>query len=373
MHYLALFIEAVVVWFALRRVALIAGALMPGRPLDAGSPADLPSVAVLVAAKDEERNLPALFAALDRLDYPAACVTFSIASNGSVDTTAEMCKAWVKSRSSAFAYVLETPGKAAALAMANAPASDLIVTFDADTPPRVDCLRRLVPAFADPRVAAAGGYCAPSNARESLVSRYSALEYWVHHLVNLSGKDRWNLGPIPSANLAGYRRGALAGIGGFLPGVADDVSTALRLLAAGYRTRYVVTAIVDTPLVTSLEQLTAQRRRWSANLNYAVGSVRGMETLSVAAGYLDRIAFVLCLLLAIGRWVPAPFVLVYPGVVLAAMVTALARAGQASRIPEFLVVAFLMAPVDVWLSLPPLDRRRVVAWKPPGRSASREK
>jgi cellulose synthase/poly-beta-1,6-N-acetylglucosamine synthase-like glycosyltransferase len=160
----------------------------------------------------------------------------------------------------------------------------------------------------------------------------------------------------------------LAAVGGFLPGAADDVSTALRLLAAGHKTRYVVNAIVDTPLVTSLDQLTAQRRRWSANLNCAVGSARGMETLSVAAGYLDRIVFVLTVLLATGGWVSVPFLLVYPSVLLASLITAIVRAGHARRAPEFLAVALLMAPVDVWLSFLPLDRGRIVVWKPPRRS-----
>jgi cellulose synthase/poly-beta-1,6-N-acetylglucosamine synthase-like glycosyltransferase len=375
MHYVAVLVEALILWFTLRRVALIVGAIVPRRPLPMDGPATLPSVAVLVAARDEESNLPALFDALDHLDYPSGQVTFSIASNGSSDGTAGLLQAWERSRCNVLGYVLETPGKAAALslALASAPPSDLIVTFDADTPPRPDCLRRLVPAFADARVAAAGGYCAPANATESIVSRYSALEYWVHHLVNLSGKDRWNLGPIPSANIAGYRRAALVKVGGFLPGVADDVSTAMRLLAAGYQTRYVVDAIVDTPLVTTLHQFTAQRRRWSANLNYAAGSVRGLETLSVAAGYLDRIVFVLCLALAVGGWVRVPFLLIYPGVLLVATITAVARAGHARRILEFLGVALLMAPVDVWLSLPPLNRSRIHSWKPPGRSGALEK
>jgi len=349
------------------------GALLPRRPL--GFAPNLPSVAVLVAARDEETNLPALFAALERLEYPAGQVTFSIASNGSTDHTSDLLTAWAESRENAFVYVLETAGKAAALAtaMSNAPPSDLIVTIDADAPPRPDCLRHLVPAFADARVAAAGGYCAPSNAMASIVSRYSALEYWVHHLVNLSGKDRWNLGPIPSGNLAAYRREALAAVGGFLSGAADDVSTALRLLAVGHKTRYVVNAIVDTPLVTSLDQLIAQRRRWSANLNCAVGFARGMETVSVAAGYLDRIVFVLTVLLATGGFVPVPFLLVYPSVLLAAMVTGIVRAGHARRAPEFLAVALLMAPVDVWLSFLPLDRRRIATWKPPRRSSTHAK
>src|SRR6202049_3769338 len=373
MHIAALCVEAVLMWFALRRLVMIVGALLPRRPL--GFAPNLPSVAVLVAARDEETNLPALFAALERLEYPAGQVTFSIASNGSTDHTSDLLTAWAESRENAFVYVLETAGKAAALAtaMSNAPPSDLIVTIDADTPPRPDCLRHLVPAFADARVAAAGGYCAPSNAMASIVSRYSALEYWVHHLVNLSGKDRWSLGPIPSGNLAAYRREALAAVGGFLSGAADDVSTALRLLAVGHKTRYVVNAVVDTPLVTSLDQLIAQRRRWSANLNCAVGLARGMETLSVAAGYLDRIVFVLTVLLATGGFVPVPFLLVYPSVLLAAMVTGIVRAGHARRAPEFLAVALLMAPVDVWLSFLPLDRRRIATWKPPRRSSTHAK
>jgi biofilm PGA synthesis N-glycosyltransferase PgaC len=254
--------------------------------------------------------------------------------------------------------------------MAEAPASDLIVTFDADCVPRRDALRLLAAAFADQRVGAAGGLCTPSNALASIVSRYSSLEFWVHHLVNLSGKDFWRLSPVPSAAIAAYRRDALVQVGGFLAGVADDVSTTFRILGAGYTSRYVVQAVVESPVVTTLRELTAQRRRWSANLHRGAVSARGLETLAVASGYLDRVLFAVCVLLAIAGVIPWLVPVVYLSAMLASILTALVRAGYARRIPEFLAVAVLMAPVDLWLSLPALGRDKVLVWNPPGRSGS---
>jgi len=370
LHFLVVIIEGWLLVLALRRIALLAGAWLPPKP--PSPPSSWPRLAVLIPARNEEGILPQVLDALSHLDYPTLRISFILVSDGSTDRTPELFARWAHGRANVSVVVLEGVGKSVALgiALAEAPPSDIVVTFDADTLPRPDSLRRLVAPFTDPRVAAAGGLCLPSNPRESLVSRYSALEYWVHHFVNLSGKDRWRLGPVPSANIAAYRRDALMQVGGFLPGVADDVSTTLRILAAGYKSRYMVDAVAETHMVTTLSQLVAQRRRWSANLHRAAPSARGIETLIVAAGYLDRIVFAFCMLLAIGGAIPLFVVAIYASVLLISVITAIARAGYATRIPEFLVVAALMAPVELWLSLPVLGRRRVLTWSPPGRSPS---
>jgi cellulose synthase/poly-beta-1,6-N-acetylglucosamine synthase-like glycosyltransferase len=370
LHFLVVIAEGLLMVFALRRILLLSGAWLPPIPL--APPSSWPSLAVLIPARNEERILPRVLDALSHLDYPTDRISFILVSDGSSDRTPELFALWAQGRPNVKVLILEGVGKAVALgaALAEAPLSDIVVTFDADTLPRPDSLRRLVASFTDPRVAAAGGLCLPSNPRESIVSRYSALEYWVHHFVNLSGKDRWRMGPVPSANIAAYRRDALIQVGGFLPGVADDVSTTLRILAAGYKSRYIVDAVAETQVVTTLSQLTAQRRRWAANLHHAAPSARGIETMIVAAGYVDRVVFALCMLLAMVGAIPLFVVVVYAGVLLASVITAVGRAGYAMRIPEFLAVAALMAPVELWLSLPILGRGRVLTWRPPGRSPS---
>lgn len=363
--------EALLFAFALRRIALILGAWLPRKP--SSPPQSLPAVAVLVPARNEESNLPSLFQALTRLEYPAELVSFTLVNDGSSDRTAQLLTAWAATPQNVRVAHIETGGKSAALAaaMAQAPASDLIVTFDADCVPSPDALRNLAAAFADPRVGAAGGLCRPSNPLVSIVSRYSSLEFWVHHFVNLSGKDRWGMDPVPSACIAAYRRDALVHVGGFLPGVADDVSTTLRILAAGYKSRYIVNAVVESSTVTTISQLIAQRRRWSANLHHGAGSVRGIETLVVASGYLDRIVFAACVVLAIAGAASWFVVAFYVAAILTSMITGLVRAGYAKRIPEFFAVAAIMAPVELWLSLPVGGPARVQAWNPPGRSPSK--
>jgi GT2 family glycosyltransferase len=337
-------------------------------------PGETPSVLVLVAARDEEASLPAFLAALDRLDYPAGRLAFGLISDGSSDRTPETMTAWADGRSNARSLVIEkSVGKAAALrlAMAQAPPSELVVTYDADGPPRPDSLRLLVAPFADPKVGLAGGRCAPANPEVSLVSRYSALEHWVHHLVNLAGKDRWNLGPIPSGIHAAYRRSALESIGGFEPGLADDVPTALRLMAAGWRARYVVDACVDTRVVTATGDFVRQRRRWSSNLRSAARCGRGIEPLVVAAGYLDRLVLAAGVGLAIAGTTPPALVAAYLSTVLASVILAIARAGYARSIPAFLWSAAAMLPLELWVSFGALGGRSAGDWTAPGREAVR--
>ncbi len=355
---------------AVRRAVFLLGVLIPRRPPPAADP---PSVLILAAARDEETNLPAFLDALDRLDYPADRIHFALVSDGSRDRTPEILDAWAKRRTNARCIVLEkSVGKAGALrlAMAQPPATELAVTYDADGPPRPGSLRRLVSVFADPRAGVAGGSCVVSNAAASIVSRYSALEHWVHHRINLTGKDHWNLGPIPSGIHAAYRREALESVGGFEPGLADDVPTALRLMSAGWRARYVPDAFVDTHVVTTVRDFVAQRRRWSSNLKSAAGLGRGLEPLVVAAGYLDRLVLAAAIALAIAGWTPPALVGSYLGLLLAAIVLAIAKAGHARAIPLFLVSAIIMIPVELWVSLGAISGRSIASWNAPGRQGA---
>lgn len=57
-------------------------------------PSEWPAVSVLVAARNEERDLPDLLKSLDRLDYPADRIQFLFADDQSVDRTPELLEGW---------------------------------------------------------------------------------------------------------------------------------------------------------------------------------------------------------------------------------------------------------------------------------------
>src|SRR5579862_5671658 len=107
--------------FAARRALLAAAALAPRRP---SPPLDrLPSVALVVPARNEAASLPRLLAALDRLDYPELSIVF--ADDGSTDDTPALLAAWADGRERTTILTLPSRGQAAALnsAVAAAPPS----------------------------------------------------------------------------------------------------------------------------------------------------------------------------------------------------------------------------------------------------------
>ncbi len=202
----------------------------PARAPGAGE--HLPSVAVIVAAHDEEAVIERRVANLRALDYPADRLEVVVASDASGDRTEELAAA-------AGARVIRNPrgGKVAAQDRAVRETDSEIVAFsDANATWAPDALRRLVAPFADPAVAyvcgrlsleAAGG----SN-REGL--------YWRYELALREAESR--LGGVTGGNGAIYavRRSDYVEVD---PRFGHDLSLPYLLVQRGRRALYEPSAV----------------------------------------------------------------------------------------------------------------------------------
>ncbi len=131
-----------------------------------------PSVAVIIAAHDEESVIERRIANLRALDYPGDRLQIVVTSDASTDRTEELAEA-------AGARVIRNPrgGKVAAQDRAVRESSSDIVAFsDANATWAPDALRKLVAPFADPAVAYVCGQlrleAADGSNREGLYWRY---------------------------------------------------------------------------------------------------------------------------------------------------------------------------------------------------------
>jgi cellulose synthase/poly-beta-1,6-N-acetylglucosamine synthase-like glycosyltransferase len=106
----------------------------------------IPKVSVLVAARNEERDLPALLRSFDKLDYPQGQIEFLIADDQSEDQTAQIIEEWVQkafnrkliSIQSDQRNLFQKNGKANALAILGQVASGEFFFFtdaDCEVPP----------------------------------------------------------------------------------------------------------------------------------------------------------------------------------------------------------------------------------------------
>lgn len=116
-----------------------------------------PTVSVVLAVHNEERNIARKIENLLSMDYPAAKLQIVVVSDGSTDRTEEITTGF-EGRRVTLVRIDRQGGKAAALNSGVHRASGEVVLF-CDARQRIDpgALRALVPLFADPQVGAVSG------------------------------------------------------------------------------------------------------------------------------------------------------------------------------------------------------------------------
>ena len=374
---LAALVATALACFSLRRIGLLVAALLPRRAVTGA--VTLPSVLLVVAARDEADCVDSLLAALEAIDYPAERLFTVLVDDCSTDQTGDRFDQWAARRPRALSLRLPThAGKHQAQREGmTAEAGEIIVTCDADVRPRPDCLRRLTEAFADEGVGAAAAFVAPENATATPIARYAAVESWVHQLVTSAGKDRLDLNPPAPGGCSAYRRSALEQIGWFGPEPGADVRVTAALTRAGWRTRFVPEAVAETAVVQRWRDYWHQHIRWGRNLFSSAGAgervsrsvplARRVEAWMTAAGYADRLVLLLALPLIAARRLTSRFAALYLAIVTGEVCVALAKARVARDGHRFLLWTGALFALDVVASVAAaaahlLGRPR--AWRP---------
>jgi cellulose synthase (UDP-forming) len=139
---------------------------------------------------------------------------------------------------------------------------DIVVVFDIDHVPEPDFLERSVGYFANPRIGFVQVMLTFSNSQESWVAK-AAVE---------TSSDFYNptsLGAhgMGSATLMGsnalMRRTALESIGGYQPGLAEDLATSIALHAAGWQSAYVAEPLAPGLAPPSFFSWFIQQLKWA--------------------------------------------------------------------------------------------------------------
>jgi cellulose synthase/poly-beta-1,6-N-acetylglucosamine synthase-like glycosyltransferase len=162
--------------------ALVAARVLP-RPV-AKSEDYLPSVAVIVAAYNEEDSIERRIANLRALDYPAELLEIIVTSDASSDRTEELAEA-------AGVRVIRNPrgGKVAAQdAAVRATDAEVVAFSDANCTWAPDALRKLVRNLADPKVA----YVCGALRLEDASGGNKEGVYWRYELVTRESESRLN-------------------------------------------------------------------------------------------------------------------------------------------------------------------------------------
>jgi 1,2-diacylglycerol 3-beta-glucosyltransferase len=265
----ALLTESVFVVYFVRHLLLAVSAMQGASVHPKGGETDgsfQPLVTVLVACKDEAMVVGGLVESLLALDYPPDRLQVVVVDDGSTDGTGRLLDTLSASRPRL--QCLHRSGGGGKPSALNAGLAlvtgEVIVVFDADHRPHRDVVQRLVRHFEDPAVAAVQGRCVISNAHETPVSRLVAVDYLAGYLVNEYGRQAvYQLPAYGGANCA-VRTVDLWAIGGWNPNsVTEDTDLTIRLVLAGRRVRYDISAVDEEEAVVSIGRYWKQRYRWA--------------------------------------------------------------------------------------------------------------
>jgi len=259
-----------------------------------------PSVAVLVACKDEELVVDKLLQSLLRLDYPETLLRFVVVDDGSTDATGAKLDRWTEV-DSRLTIVHRSPGSAggksgalnAALELVD---SDLICIFDADHEPAKDVVRRLTRHFLDQDVDCVMGRCIIRNGGESQLAGVVFVDFLSGYLVNEYGRQAlFELPAYGGANCA-VRRSTLIELGGWnVETVTEDTDLTIRVILSGGRVRYDPTAVDYEEAVLVARRFWRQRYRWARGHQKCTRDYLGQVARAKHLSLAERLEFVMFL------------------------------------------------------------------------------
>lgn len=261
---------------------------------------ELPSVSVVVAARNEENNITACIESLLKLDYPKDKLEVVLVNDNSTDKTGEIMQSYLNSNPH-LKYILtgevESKLKGKTRALANAlkqTKSEIIFTTDADIEVQPSWVRELVNYY-DDKTAVVSSF---TNIKPiGLNSGVQSLD-WLYLLCIACGSDGVNFPISCVGNNMSYRRTAYDKVGGY-ENVKFSVTEDFMLLHTIGRktkmnTKFPVTnsAVNYTLPCATFIELYRQKKRWATGglglitVGYIVGGINFLTAAAMLLGWL---------------------------------------------------------------------------------------
>jgi len=139
---------------------------------------------------------------------------------------------------------------------------EMAVVLDPDHEVTPDFLDQVMPYFEDPTVGYVQVVQAYGNQKESLVALGAAEQTYHFYGPLMMGMNGYNTVQAIGANCT-FRRTALESIGGHAPGLTEDMHTAMRLHAAGWKSVYAPVVVSRGLVPSTLGAFYMQQLKWA--------------------------------------------------------------------------------------------------------------
>jgi cellulose synthase/poly-beta-1,6-N-acetylglucosamine synthase-like glycosyltransferase len=259
---------AVLLFWAVYNVSIIYAGIRSKRklPLNNDENEEFPKFSIIVPAKDEEVVICRCLNGLLDLDYPKDKMEIIIVDGDSTDSTGKVCSEFIAKYPEIFKIIIEkeSKGKPVALNLALPYVTGEIVgTFDADSLPDKEVLRKAASYFNYKQVMAVQGRTYSLNEKSSILTRVAAMEEKAWYQVLISGREKLQLFVPLNGSCQFIRRSVLEELGGWDETcLTEDVELALRLVEKNYLIKYAPDVISGQETPSSLGDLVKQRVRW---------------------------------------------------------------------------------------------------------------
>jgi len=237
------------------------------------------STSVVLAAWNEEPVIARTLRSILTSDYPILEVI--VVDDGSTDGTADEVRTVIEEDPRVVLLRQPNTGKAHALnnGVENA-TGDFVVTLDADTIMDSSTVTNMIRHFAldrTGRLGAVAGVVRVGNRETNLLTRWQALEYLTQIGVERSAQDALGAISIIPGACAAWRKKAILDAGGYSNiTLAEDCDLALTLHHLGWKVTQDDEALAYTEAPQTVDDLLAQRTRWTFGTLQAIWKHRGM-------------------------------------------------------------------------------------------------
>jgi cellulose synthase/poly-beta-1,6-N-acetylglucosamine synthase-like glycosyltransferase len=233
-------------------------------------PAELPFISLIIAARNEEKNLPSCLESIVRLNYPKDKLEIIIVNDHSTDHTGEILSEYVNNYSHIKTFIPKLNeshliGKANAIAQAiDISKGEYIFTTDADCILPADWLSETIKYY-DDKTGIVCGFTYTEH--DTFFKGMQSLD-WLYLLTIASASFKLNIPLSCVGNNMSFRRKAYDEVGGFrgLPfSVTEDSAL---LLAIKHKTFWKClfpfnrSSLVYSKACETYKQMIRQRKRW---------------------------------------------------------------------------------------------------------------
>lgn len=246
----------------------------------------LPSVSILIPARNEGVVIEKTLKKVLSLEYPQQNLEVIVINDGSTDNTKSILNRMAShdDRIKPIHLPVASVGRGKAYALnigLKQASSDFIVVYDADNNPERTSLKQLVlHLISDDKLGAVIGKFRTMNRKKNLLTRFINIETLSFQWILQAGRYRaFGMAILPGTNCV-IRREVLESCGGWdEKAITEDSELSIRIYQKGWKIQFIPTAVTWEQEPEKVKTWVRQRTRWVRGNNYVIRKFVGQGLL----------------------------------------------------------------------------------------------